>query len=227
MDVMGNALSNGLVIGFLADTGHTNGDSWSWTYTKQEKFAFKLTDDFGGNFGSGLAGVLQKYENTAGGVNRLARLGITEMLDEDFADYFPYIISEVTDSSTYYVGQLLGADGVIQFSRNLSTNDYSQILIKDSSFNLLNRVNSTGSQNGISFTNETGITATRIGNLQGGNGTKITIDDVNEQITISNLPAYDNDTAAGTAGLTAGMVYMTTGLGSAPLNTAGILMIKQ
>ena len=27
--------------------------------------------------------------------------------------------------------------------------------------------------------------------------------------------------------LTAGMVYMTTGLGSAPLNTAGILMIKQ
>jgi len=60
-----------------------------------------------------------------------------------------------------------------------------------------------------------------------GNGTKITIDDVNEQITISNLPAYDDDTAAGVGGLTAGMVYMTTGSGSAPLNAAGILMIKQ
>ena len=59
------------------------------------------------------------------------------------------------------------------------------------------------------------------------NGTKITIDDVNEQITISNLPAYDDDAAAGVGGLTAGMVYMTTGSGSAPLNVAGILMIKQ
>ncbi len=59
------------------------------------------------------------------------------------------------------------------------------------------------------------------------NGTKITIDDGNEQITISNLSAYDDDTAAGVGGLTAGMVYMTTGSGSAPLNAAGILMIKQ
>ena len=59
------------------------------------------------------------------------------------------------------------------------------------------------------------------------NSTGITIDDVNEHITISNLPAYDDDTAAGVGGLTAGMVYMTTGSGSAPLNAAGILMIKQ
>ncbi len=40
-------------------------------------------------------------------------------------------------------------------------------------------------------------------------------------------PAYDDDAAAGAAGLTTGMVYMTTGSGSAPLNAAGILMIKQ
>jgi len=66
-----------------------------------------------------------------------------------------------------------------------------------------------------------------IGSITGGNGTKITIDDVNEHITISNLPAFDDDAAAGTGGLTAGMVYMTTGSGVAPLNTAGILMIKQ
>lgn len=66
-----------------------------------------------------------------------------------------------------------------------------------------------------------------IGDIDGGNNTKITIDDLNEQITISNLPAYDDDTAAGVGGLTAGMVYMTTGSGSAPLNAAGILMIKQ
>ena len=58
------------------------------------------------------------------------------------------------------------------------------------------------------------------------NSTGITIDDANEQITIGNIKAYDDDTAAGTAGLTAGMVYMTTGSGAAPLNVAGILMIK-
>ena len=68
---------------------------------------------------------------------------------------------------------------------------------------------------------------TVVGNYFGGNGTKITIDDGNEQITIGNIKAYDDDTAAGTAGLTAGMVYMTTGSGAAPLNVAGILMVKQ
>lgn len=55
----------------------------------------------------------------------------------------------------------------------------------------------------------------------------IVVDVLSEQITISNLSAYDDDTAAGVGGLTAGMVYMTTGSGSAPLNAAGILMIKQ
>lgn len=226
MDVMGNALSNGLVIGFMADTGHTNGDSWSWTYTKPEKFAFKLTDDFGGNVGSGLAGVLQKYENTAGGINREARLGITELPGEDFGEFFPTIEQSVTDNATYSAYRVI-VDGISDGYRDLSTNDNSLYMLRANSFSIKNTTFSTGSQNGISFINELGITATRIGNLFGGNGTKITIDDVNEHITISNLPAYDDDAAAGTAGLTAGMVYMTTGSGAAPLNAAGILMIKQ
>lgn len=81
----------------------------------------------------------------------------------------------------------------------------------------------TSLQNGFTI----GSSGMTLGNLSGGNNTKITIDDVNEHITISNLPAYDDDTAAGVGGLTAGMVYMTTGSGSAPLNAAGILMIKQ
>ena len=80
-----------------------------------------------------------------------------------------------------------------------------------------------GSQTGFRSSNN----VVTLGNLASGNNTKITIYDVNEQIKISNLPAYDDDTAAGVGGLTAGMVYMTTGSGSAPLNAAGILMIKQ
>lgn len=41
------------------------------------------------------------------------------------------------------------------------------------------------------------------------------------------LPAHADDAAAGASGLTAGQVYQTDGTGSAPLNAAGILMIKQ
>lgn len=44
---------------------------------------------------------------------------------------------------------------------------------------------------------------------------------------IDNCPAYADDAAAGVGGLTTGMVYQTTGAGGAPLNVAGILMIKQ
>ena len=44
-------------------------------------------------------------------------------------------------------------------------------------------------------------------------------------LTMPNIPAYDDDTAAGS--LPAGRVYQTTGAGAPPLNVPGILMIKQ
>ena len=61
---------------------------------------------------------------------------------------------------------------------------------------------------------------------------------VNNEITIGNtnhdrfrlpggLPSYDDDAAAGTAGILTNMLYQTTGAGTAPLNVAGIVMIKQ
>ena len=223
MDVMGNALSNGLIIGFMADTGHTNGDSWSWTYTKSEKFAFKLTDDFGGNIGSGLAGVLQKYENTAGGINREARNGIFEISED--GETVPIIEQSVTDNATYsaYRG-IIG--GISDEYRDLSTNSNSAYTLRENNFSITNTTFPADSKNGISF-NSGGTGLLELGNIVGGNSTRITIDDINEQITIGNIKAYDDDAAAGTAGLTAGMLYMTTGSGSAPLNAAGILMIKQ
>jgi hypothetical protein len=42
-----------------------------------------------------------------------------------------------------------------------------------------------------------------------------------------NLPAYQDDTAAGIAGLPQGYLYQTDGTGAAPLDVAGIMMIKQ
>ena len=47
-------------------------------------------------------------------------------------------------------------------------------------------------------------------------------------MTFSNsLPAHANDGAAAAAGLTAGQLYQTDGTAVAPLNVAGIVMIKQ
>lgn len=43
--------------------------------------------------------------------------------------------------------------------------------------------------------------------------------------SLKNLPAFDDDTDA--AGLPQGCLYQTTGIGAAPLNVAGIVMIKQ
>ena len=42
-----------------------------------------------------------------------------------------------------------------------------------------------------------------------------------------NLDAYADDTAAGAAGVLTDQLYQTDGTGAAPLNVAGILMVKQ
>jgi len=47
------------------------------------------------------------------------------------------------------------------------------------------------------------------------------------QTDIGAITAYNDDVAAGVGGLAAGQLYQTTGLGAAPLNAAGIVMIKQ
>jgi len=58
-------------------------------------------------------------------------------------------------------------------------------------------------QNGFNI-NSNGIT---LGNLSGGNNTKITVDDVTQLITVSNVPTYADETTAIGAGLTTGQVY--------------------
>ena len=42
-----------------------------------------------------------------------------------------------------------------------------------------------------------------------------------------NLQAFDDDTAAGVGTIASGALYKTTGNGAAPLNVAGIVMVKQ
>jgi len=101
-------------------------------------------------------------------------------------------------------------------------------------------------QHNITTSNLTGITSTSmlfetdvntdtssiVMSIVGNGNTSMSIED--EKITIDtillnlpNIPAYDDDAAAGTAGLLVGDVYQTTGNGAAPLDAAGIVMIKQ
>jgi hypothetical protein len=77
------------------------------------------------------------------------------------------------------------------------------------------------------------VTATQT-TLEFDNGTTsaslVAIDDAgtgDAGILLTGIPAFDDDAAAGVAGLLAGAMFQTTGLGAAPLDAAGILMIKQ
>ena len=50
---------------------------------------------------------------------------------------------------------------------------------------------------------------------------------VAENVEFLNIPVYDDDADAGGNGLATGKIYQTSGAGAAPLNVAGILMVKQ
>mgnify|MGYP000411501516 CR=1 FL=1 len=211
-----NAGSNDFTMGldgvypqFTSSSGYTVGDSWTWTYSNVQNDILDFSNGtykFGTNFGTDYFG----YEvgnnllgaGITGSANTYTNVSGDQMLT-GYADPTGLGFIGFASINTYSSGE------IANIFANKNGVGYS---IQDSyGENVIQSVS--------------GVTT--IGSLSGGNNTKITIDDVNEHITISNLPAYDDDTAAGVGGLTAGMVYMTTGSGSAPLNAAGILMIKQ
>jgi hypothetical protein len=72
------------------------------------------------------------------------------------------------------------------------------------------------------------IQSNNVGAQIGMTGAGLSLDcGVGLNYTLQNLPAFQDDAAAGGAGLTTGMLYQTTGTGAAPLNAAGIMMVKQ
>ena len=86
---------------------------------------------------------------------------------------------------------------------------------------------STSSSFPLVFQN--GLTKDAFGNIElGGTLAKDTAIALGGNLLkLSELPLHDDDIAAGAAGLTEGDLYQTTGAGAAPLNVAGILMVKQ
>jgi hypothetical protein len=220
-------LNNG-IIAPMSNTGHTLSDSWTWTYStvnqnvldfsnNDYKFQSVLgTDTFGYQIsdnllGAGIKGSANTWTNIAGD---LVLTGILTLGDIKIGNTVQLATGETAEFN-------IGGTSIGLLINDSSSNS-TEFNTTSTEFGIVTQT-ATSERYGIS--QSAGVVS--VGNLSGGNGTKITIDDVNEHITISNLPAYDDDAAAGTAGLTAGMVYMTTGSGSAPLNAAGILMIKQ
>jgi len=247
-------LNDGIDITFGSTTGHGAEDSWQWSYktlkntwltNNQAESAVSgyvngSVYDNGSNNIVAINGLVQNgdddrifplsfYQDLSSG-NRNERERAYYGLDifkGDPAGPLEFVVKTqkgigagpgTTEISTLTVGTLSGFAFISDKSFQVST---PLFVTQGSLFSWTGDINGNGIT--IDDINSTAI----LGNLSGGNNTKITIDDVNEHITISNLPAYDDDTAAGVGGLTAGMVYMTTGSGSAPLNAAGILMIKQ
>jgi hypothetical protein len=83
---------------------------------------------------------------------------------------------------------------------------------------VLSTLEVTATQTTLEFDNGT-TSASLVAIEDAGNG--------DAGILLTGIPAYDDDADAGTAGLSAGAIFQTTGLGAAPLDAAGILMIKQ
>ena len=234
MDTSPITLSNGVEISFGTDTGHTLTESWTWTYSyvNQNVLDFSNNDyKFQSTFGTGTFGY-QISDNLLGLGYEGSAMTLSDgsgnsgfrglYIETSKGDIFVEDNITLSDGTTVTAGINMSAPAHSIYSYNGSSFKYGASLVSPEESNLYIG-NDEGNKTGFFVQDNT----TFFGNKDGGNNTRITIDDVNEQITISNLSAYDDDTAAGVGGLTAGMVYMTTGSGSAPLNAAGILMIKQ
>lgn len=118
-----------------------------------------------------------------------------------------------------------------QISLDVNTNSYMQIaspliiIENGDGVNITNEIRIQDDNNGIRLrTNETAVSTATIAMTTTGGVSLISLDADFYDIT---LQSFADDAAAGTGGLVTGNLYQTNGLGAAPLNVAGIVMIKQ
>jgi hypothetical protein len=210
-------LSNGISITFGADTGHTLTDEWTWTYSyvnqnvldfSNNDYKFQSTfgtDTFGYQigdnlFGAGFKSAVNTYTNVAGDIG----------------------LSGITNNQQLQIiDQLYFADGNIT-TQSLLKNQYDIEVDNGTELSSIGITAATFEIKSIISSGEHGISqsagAVTLGSLVGGNSTKITIDDVTQLVTISNVPTYADDAAAAIGGLTSGMLYKTTTGGITALN---------
>jgi len=117
-------------------------------------------------------------------------------------------INNIIQFSDGYVSSLSINKGSIRTGAVSNTGDIFSISGTIDSFEIRNGISN------IDYGIKQEFGAVTVGNLSGGNNTKITIEDVTQLITVSNVPTYADDAAATTGGLTTGQLYKTTTGGS-------------
>jgi hypothetical protein len=133
--------------------------------------------------------------------------------------------------------------GVFIESSDLTNGDTTYLEISTTRFEALFFVQNTNNViymdgNGVQLTSSTAIPNTGSSINITPTGIDIKVEDItlantreinltSTTISIPNIDAYADDTAAGVGGLVLGDIYETDGTGAAPLNVAGILMRKQ
>lgn len=215
-------LGDGLTVKFVSQTGHTIGDSWTWemianyTYSKMALFDGFNGIQVIGDVNQALDGIRTEWVHgtTKGG-------SITEHLGEQGA----FSVSSNAGNIFYIVAVDTSTSGDVAIYNPYSGSGYDLFRAEFDSAGLGIgiRVSDTGSQRSVLIGDDVGV----------NNGTNIFVDDIAETITLTAshisapLSAYADDADAGTNGVVTGELYQTDGTGSAPLNIAGIVMIKQ
>ncbi len=196
-----------------------------------------------------LTGFLFSRGNTLSGLNRTIDInevdGIT--ITAGNASNILSRLQLLENSSTYQfvdptnnrTGQLQLASNYLQLQFNDTANDVrvqGDYNVNGYTLTVIKPV-AAGDSSTVTVTDTTiileindGVTA---GSLEVTNNKVVLKSGVSEKIgvendeTFINCNAYADDAAAGAAGLTTGQIYQTNGSGAAPLNVAGIMMIKQ
>ena len=194
-------LVNGILFIFGADTGHTLSDSWTWTYStvNQNVLDFSNNDyKFQSTFGIGTLGY-QIGDNLLGfGITGSANTYTNVAGDFGFSGILNS--NELTIGNSIQLATGETADSSLRVTRyNLSIRDAlgieTQLEVISNNFYLAN--NNSSNINGIEF-NKSVAGLLQLGNIYGGNGTKITIDDIAQTINFNNN--YSFPFADGTAG---------------------------
>jgi hypothetical protein len=131
-------------------------------------------------------------------------ISVTDGTDTSTIDITPPLIDILTTNATNTTQQTFSSNIELNVTDGTNTN-FTQFNIGDTS---------------LSVTDGTDTSTITI------NAQTITISP-SINLSITSIPAFADDAAAGTAGLLINDVYQTDGTGAAPLNVAGIMMIKQ
>lgn len=212
-------LNNGLTVGFYSPTGHTIGDSWQFTMLQGTNYTDMAFFD---------------------GVNKQMQIGDVDGVAGDLPRTIwtlsgnkPSIVENIGIGDTYRVACSSGNLLIIAHNMLASSGSFNVVNPHVGERNIEVDYDASGYGLGLTIVDTSGQHAASLGADGVGNNTLLTVDDDHEIITLAAshisapLSAYADDADAGTNGVVTGELYQTDGTGSAPLNIAGIVMIKQ